>query len=336
MKASSSNSLILGNLVDRCILDKEDQFISPHPSGDPLFAAAASKSLGIYPTLLSRISLDYPQAYITDIQTRGINISAIQRLERSYDHRLFTSLKDPQRPHHDKPIQHFAQARQKLPKSLLDYQYNDTHIDKPDKRKKMTWRESDLNGIQTVFAGAHLCPNDFLSHQLMPSALRARGIKTLTLESRHSYMIPDFKRKIPDLVNGLSAFVSTRQQIEQVFGKGIDHWQEMARLADFGCDAIILVDHFKGIDLFIADKLQRLHIPPYPGKIRDLTFAKSSFGGGLLAGLILTQDILEAALLGAAAMSLAAESYKPFFILDSYEGLITSRKDNLAQAIKTR
>lgn len=334
MRPNQEGCLFLGNLVQRFILDDAGRYIPEHVSGGPLFAAAAAKSLGFDVAILSRVGADFAPDHLDQIQAKGIDVSRVQRLTKDLDQRLFTSLADPANPSYDQPIQHFARVGHALPKALLDYIYKGQQIDKRDQRGQLGLREEDLSDLAGKFAAAHLCPSDFLSHELIPPSLRSLGAPQITLETRASYMIPDFESEIPSLVTGLKALISNRDHLKSLFGEAKTHWELIERMASFGCEAVITINQFTGIDLFLVESDQRLHIAPYPGKLRDLTFARSSFAGGFLAGLLRSEDLREAALTGAAAMSIATESPDPFYILDSFAGLISSRKENLALATK--
>jgi hypothetical protein len=335
LNPDQAGSLFLGNLIQRFVLDNSGKFIDQHPSGAPLFAAAAAKSLAVPSAIQDRIGSNFPAAQINQIETMGIDTSLVHQLNEPLDQRLFTSLANPAHPRYDQPVHHFAALNQPLPKALLDYQYVGHRIDSKKERTSLTWREADLEGISKNIGAAHLCPADFLSHELIPSALRQLEIEIITLEAPASYMIPDFKRAIPELVTGLKAFITSRNRILAMYGERADLGEIMENIASYGCDSVIAVDQFTGIDLYVASSAQHIHIPAYPSKLRDLTFARSSFAGGLLASLIGSHDLIESALYATATMSVATESHDPFFILDTYQGLITSRKENLALAMKT-
>jgi len=217
----------------------------------------------------------------------------------------------------------------------LNYAHQGELQDQRKKRGDSSWREADLAPSLEQFAGAHLCPHDFLSHQIIPGVLRERGIDKITLESRNSYMRPDFSNDLPKLVTGLNAFITSEDQLHTIFAdRKIDIWQKAAFLGDFNCDCIVIQRSGRGLYVYVSADKSGYKIPPYPSQAIDPSFAASSFAGGMLAALLEDKDPLEAALYGAAIMSIAIQGTDPFYILDSYIGLAESRKASLSQAVK--
>ena len=66
--------------------------------------------------------------------------------------------------------------------------------------------------------GVHFSPGDYLTHLTVPTHLRHLGVKRLTLDPSLMYMDPGFRRDLPDLLNGLDAFLPSLMEAEAFFG----------------------------------------------------------------------------------------------------------------------
>jgi len=329
------SSLIFGSLEERTLITSQKDLSIAQPSGDLLYAAAAHQFFGHQSSIFARVGKNYSLNWVEDFEKLGIDCSSLVKLEQEFDHRTFTALSEDLKSSVSNPLDQFAKIKKPLPKSLLAYKHQGSQQDERKRRSASSWREADLAPSLHKFNGAHLCPHDFLSHRIIPGVLRERGINVITMESRKSYMHPDFRNDLPKLVNGLSAFITSEDHLHTIFtDRKIDIWQKAAFLGDFNCDCIVIQRSGSGHYIYVSADKSGYKIPAYPSQAIDPTFAGSSFAGGMLAALLNDKDPLEAALYGAASSSIAIQGTDPFYILDSYTGLAESRKNSLAQAVK--
>ncbi len=335
MSLANSSTLFLGSIERRTLISAKDNISIDQASGNVLYAAAANMLFGRQASIYARIGSNYPKKWLQEFEEKGIDCSRINRLHKELEHRSFTVIAENLEISHKNIADHFARLNTALPKSLLDFAYTGERKDERHKRRDSSWREEDLlNNLEGVKA-AHICPHDYLSHHLIPSVLRESGIEKITLESRESYMHSDFRNDIPNLVNGLSAFFTNERQMNMLLSNSkTDIWEKAAYLGDFNCECVIIQTPGRGQYVYISEEKQRFHIPPYPTMAEDVSFSTSSFAGAFLASLMNGDDHLDAALNGAAAMSIAIQGIGPFYILDSFIGLAESRKNSLAQAVK--
>jgi sugar/nucleoside kinase (ribokinase family) len=328
--------LILGRLTRDTIITADGKARIDQPGGNLLYAAGASRLWGVNPGLVARVGSDYPQTWLDNLAAQGIDTRGILRLDLPQDTRRFIAYKEIDSPQFDQPVKHFAKLGLPFPKSLLDYQASKPSLDSKRERNPLTLRREDILGLFDGVKAAHLCPLDFLSHSLMPAALRECGVHAITLEAGDNYMHPKFWDEIPELVNGLTMFILRDDQLRGLFSERSEDLWEMAEIiASFNCKAVLIRSASRGRWLFDAETRRRFHLPPFPARRYDITDNGSSLCGGILAGLIQTQDLVRALLLGAAIASLAIEGSGPFYVSETLPRLVESRTESLQAALKT-
>jgi len=334
---SAPACLLLGRLQRDTLINAQGQALIDQPGGNLLYAAAAYRLWGDRPGLISRVGSDYPIEWLEILQGQGLDTGGIKRLAEPHDPRRFTAYSDVLSEHRENPIKHFAKISQPLPKSLLGYQAQSLKLDAKRQRSALSLRQEDLPESYRCAQAAHLCPLDYLSHSLMPAALRDAGVQTITLDAGRGYMHPDFWNEVPHLVNGLTVFLATEERLIGLFAGRSDGeiWGMIETLASFNCQAVVIHSVTRGQWLYDAAGGKRYHIPAYPSRLADITNAGSSFCGGFAAGLLRTQDLLRAVLYGNAINSLAMEGSGAFYVADSLPGLAESRLLSLQQAVQS-
>jgi len=327
--------LILGRLQRDTIITADGHARIDQPGGNLLYAAAACRLWGMNPGLIARVGSDYPGEWTEDLAARGLDSRGIRVLDEPQDLRRFIAYKEIDKPFFDQPVRHFANLGHPFPKSLLGYQPPSQNLDSKRERTRMALRKEDIPEAYRGAEGAHLCPLDFFSHSLMPAALREFGIPQITLEAGTNYMHPKFWDEIPELVNGLTLFVVRDEQLRALFSeRNEDLWEMAEMLASFNCRAVLIHSAARGQWLYEAETRRRFHLPAFPARRYDITDKGSSFCGGLLAGLVQTQDLRRAFMVGSAIASLSVEGSGPFYVADTLPGLVESRIESLEAAIK--
>lgn len=328
--------LLLGRLQRDTIITADGKARIDEAGGNLLYAAAAYQLWAKNPGLVARVGRDYPAEWLDRIAELGCDTAGIRVLGEAQDLRCFIAYSDVETAQRDHPIKHFAQWGLPLPKSLLGYQSETTQPDSKKERSPLSLRREDLPEDYRGARGAHLCPLDYFSHSLMPTALREMGVTQITLNAGSSYMQPAFWNQIPDLVNGLTVFIAEENSLRALFaGRGEDLWEMIETIASFNCQAIVIKHQTRGQWLFDTATGTRYRLPAYPGRLYDLTDNGSSFCGAFAAGLLASQDLVRALLVGGATASLAAESSGAFYLLDALPGLAEARLQSLEQALRT-
>jgi sugar/nucleoside kinase (ribokinase family) len=299
------------------------------PGGNALYAAVGYMlwEEGYHPGLLTRVGNNYPSTWIEEFQARGIHTAGVHLLEEDLEQRVCFGYKtDRYQPISDLPV-YCGKNDFPIPSELLDYHPEEIWIPNRRQRKPTSIREEDIPSAYIGATGAHICPGDYLSHNLIPAILRSQGFTTITLDPGPEYMDQEFLGDIPALITGLSAFLPSEDEVLKLYKGQIANLLEIAReLSRYGCPLIVIKRGENGQLLYDGNREQGWEIPAYPSRVANRAGAGDAFCGGFLAGLRNSYDPLEAAICGSAAASLVVEGCGPFFALDAVPGLLKARQ----------
>ncbi len=291
-----------------------------------LYAASGARVWETDIGLLSRTGEDYPHTWIKDFQKRGFDTSGIRVLPGSMDLRSFKAYSTTFELSQTAPVAHFARHKIDFPKALLGY--------KPTEEIKKDPKRSSVNApvvgdIPEEFleAGAvHLCPMDFFSQEQLLTAFKSGSASILTVDPSSDYMTPKSLNEIRVLLNGITAFLPSQEELESLYwGRSTDPWEIAEELGQFGCEMIVIKRGGRGQWLYDVVGKKRWEVPAYPARLADPTGAGDAFCGGFLAGIRITYDPLEATLYGNVSASLNIEGSGAFNSLDVLPGLAQAR-----------
>jgi len=194
---------------------------------------------------------------------------------------------------------------------------------------------AELSQVYLNASAAHLCA-DGLEHQLKASALLEKtAISVLTLLSLPNYMIPSYWDRVMNMMNGLTAFVTTPGELFSLFKNRTTDINEIgAIIHDRGCEYLILVKKAEGFELLNLQKMQRIQIPNYPTEIIDPTGMTEAFCGAMLGELRFSHDPVRAVVRGSVVASIKGEGSGPFYPLDAIPGLIEARFARIKDWVK--
>jgi hypothetical protein len=326
--------LIAGLLKREFILTPAGKPILDIQGGNLLYAASGCAIWEPGIGLLGRVGENYPHDWLDTAARMGFDSRGIHISPDVLDQRSFFAYTDLDTAHLDNPVSHFARLGLPFPRSLLGFSNQPTPPDSRTTPGPFTIRLSDLPSDYLDAAAAHLCPIDYLSHSLLPPALRKGNINTITVDPAASYMNPAFWNVIPGIIKGLSAFLPSEEKLTALFeGRTTDLWAMAEELASHGCDIIVINRGSRGQLLFDHSTNTRYTIPIYPGRVIDPTGSVDAFCGGFLAGLHSTYSSLEGVLTGNISASLANEGSGPFYPLDALPGLAKARLEALRGSV---
>ncbi|MEK6223181.1 MAG: hypothetical protein N2D54_13125, partial [Chloroflexota bacterium] len=210
------------------------------PGGNLLYAAGGGTIwLGKDETigLVARVGEDYPRDWLKAISEAGYNLDGVKIVPEAIDLRAFRVYSDINSFSVSDPVKHFARIEMSFPKSLLGYKNHVGELDSKSELISTSIRQHELPQDYLYASAAHICPIDFLSHSLIPSALRQNGLKTITLDPGGGYMHPDFWDDLPGIVAGLTAFIPAEPEIRKLFkGKTEDLWEMAEEVGTWGCE----------------------------------------------------------------------------------------------------
>jgi len=284
--------------------------------------------------LLARAGEDYPQEWIFSFNQRGWDTRGIHILTGALDLRYFQARFDHQTFQRTNPITHFARMNLPFPKSLLGYQPPAETSDRKAPHPAAP-RPAEIPPDYLDARAAHVCPLDFLTTNRLLSAFRQAGIPFLTLDPASGYMTNDGFDDMRILLQGLTAFMPSEEELRAIFwGRTDDLWMMAETLGSFGCELIVVKRGALGQMLYDSASKKRWEIPAYPACLNDLTGAGASFCGGFLASFQKTFDPVHAVLHGSVSASLTIEGSGAFHALDALPGLAQARLDALSGQVR--
>jgi hypothetical protein len=326
--------VIAGHLRRDYLLPPAGRPLLDVPGGNLLYAAAG---LGIWDNdigLLARAGEDYPQEWLLSFEKRGWDRHGIHILAGGLDLRYFQARLDPETFQRTNPVTHFARINLTFPKALLGYQ---PAIDTDDRRNihPASPRPADIPVEYLDAHAVHLCPLDYLTTSRLLSTFRQANVTFLTLDPYAAYMTNTTFVDICILLQGLTAFLPSEQELRALFwGRTDDLWQMAEALGGYGCELIVVKRGAHGQMLYDTVSKKRWEVPAYPARLEDLTGAGDSFCGGFLAGYQKTYDPVRAMLYGSVSASLTIEGSGAFHALDSLPGLAQARLESLAGLVR--
>ena len=305
------------------------------PGGNLLYAAAG---LGVWENsigLLARAGEDYPHDWLQSFEKRGWDRRGIHILAEALDLRYFQATLESQMVMHSNPVAHFARLSLPFPKSLLGYQ---PPAESNDNRKIIpptSPRPSDIPPDYLNARAVHLCPLDYPSACRLSSVFRQANVTTLTVDPSAAYMTSRTLDDVHILLQGLTAFLPSEDELRALFwGCTDDLWQMAEGLGAFGCEFIVVKCGSHGQMLYDSISKKRWEIPAYAARVDDITGGGDSFCGGFLAGYHKTYDPVQAVLHGSVSASLAIEGSGAFHALEALPGLAQARLDSLARIVR--
>jgi hypothetical protein len=327
--------LIAGQLRREFIQTQAGKSFLDIQGGSLLYAATGTAIWENGVGLLSRVGENYPQEWLSQIETYGFDLRGIRILPEALDLRSFYAHTDFDTCHTDNPVSHFARLGMPFPKSLLGYTNQNAKVDNRFSNSALTMRISDIPSDYLDASAAHLCPMDFLTHSLLPTALRQGNVSTITLDPAPGYMDPTFWNDIPGLIKGISAFLTSEDKLLALFqGRTTDLWEMAEALAAYGCEIIVIKRGMRGQLLYDHNSHTRWIIPAYPARVVDPTGAGDTFCGGFLVGYHSTYSAMEGVLAGNISASLKVEGTGPFYGIDTLPGLAKARLESLRGMVR--
>jgi sugar/nucleoside kinase (ribokinase family) len=335
MAAESPNYLLLGELRREYLITPSSIALLDQPGGNLLYAACGHSLWGDSPGLLARVGEDYPRSWLDLFRHHGLNTDGVLILPETHDLRSFIAYTDLTTRFTDDPVGHFARLEMSFPKSLLGFEDPNLVADDRANRSSLSIRKGDLPDNYQYAAAAHLCPLDYLSHNLMPAVLRQLGFSTITLDPGPKYMRAQAWADVLALLPGLSAFLVSEEDIRSLFaGRSDDLWEMAEALTPYGCPIIVIKLGAQGQLLYNGESNSKYLIPAYPARVSDPTGAGDSFCGGFLAGYKSTSDPLQAVFYGSVSASLTIEGSGAFYPLETLPGLHQARLEILPESVR--
>lgn len=320
------NFIIAGKLAREYLLPPQGIPLLNSPGGNLIYTAGGLAVWDANIGLISRITNEYPKEWLSEFQKRGFDIRGIETVQKNLDLRSFIAYTETYERSQTSAVSHFARRELTFPKDLLGYQPPEDSI--KDLRTMEATSPSALNVPKDFrdVTHVHLCSFDFASQSQMVNLFKTASNQTLTLDPDSRYMNPRFWRELRLVLQGITAFHPSEEEMRALFwGETNDLWEMASQIAMYGPQFIVIKRGALGQYLYDATNKKRYEIPAYPSRVADPTGAGDAFCGGFLAGFAKTQDPLQAVLYGSVSASLKIEGSGAFYPLDVMPGLAEAR-----------
>ena len=329
--------VIAGRLNREYVLPPSGQPLLDSPGGNLLYAAGGlavwDSSIG----LVGRVGEDYPRQWMRALNERGFDIRGIRTLRelQNVDLRSFIAFTDTNERSHSNAVSHFARRQLTFPKSLLGYQPPDESRKDPREPEPASPSALDVPKDFRDVRYVHICPFDFVSQSQMVNLFKGGSNQTVSLDPAPGYMAPAFWRDLRLVLQGVTIFQPSEDELRSLFwGETNDLWEMARRISEYGPQIVVIKRGSQGQMLYDVPGNHRYELPAYASRMVDPNGAGDAFCGGFLAGFQKTNDPLLSALHGSVSASLKIEGSGPFYELDVMPGLAEARLFALKEMVR--
>ena len=324
--------LVFGQLTREYLLPPDGPPRLDVAGGSLLYAAAGLQVWESQIGLVGRVGDDYPREWLNQCMARGFDTSGIRVISKNMDVREFIAYHDSFEAIRINPVSQFARRGMIFPKSLLGYQPPDDKK-KPDRESMLI--VTDIPSDYLTARGALLCPMDLVTQTQLIAGMKLGSVHTFVLDPGPTTMIRAKRRELPALLNGVTAFLPSQEELCNLFwGETYDLWKMAEAVSMYGCEYVVIKCGSRGQLLYDAHSKRKWEIPAYPARLADPTGAGAAFSGGFLAGYCKNYDPLEGVLYGNVSASLKLEGSGAFYPLDVLPGLAEARLGALKNMVR--
>ncbi len=323
--------LIFGQLTREYLLPPSGQPRLDVAGGSLLYAAAGLRVWESSIGLVGRVGDDYPRAWLNECKSRGFDTGGIRILPQHLDVRDFLAYNESFEPNRVNPVSHFARRGMTFPKSLLGYQ-------PPTEKKQEEARAivvTDIPSDYLAARAAHICPMDLVTQTQLIAGMKRGNVHTFILDPAPDSMTPTARRELPALLNGVTVFAPSMEELGNLFwGETYDPWKMAEMVSLYGCEYVVVKCGARGQLLYDSETKRKWEVPAYPARVVDPTGAGDAFCGGFMAGYCKNYDPLEGVLYGNVSASLKVEGSGAYYPLDVLPGLAEARLSALRSMVR--
>jgi len=295
---------IIGGLTLDNVITADGRCFIAKPGGNTLWSALGAALWGGSVGIVSRAGTDYPDATLTGLAMRGVDVSGITRYRAP--HRLRIS------------YQHEANGgrRQPVPEAVLDrlpeaqrLAFVDTTIDSVARKgADPSFHDIPLHWLSAVVAW-HVPLLPLATHRALVTELAAQTMAQVTSDCPNRIELSNLVEDMRPSLAGIDVFLPSTSDLDVVH-PDLAPVEVLDALLDAGARTIVLKCGAEGS--LVADSLgRRYRIPAFPVRVVDPTGAGDAFCGGFIVGLVTTGDPALAAVYGAVSASFAIETADP-------------------------
>jgi len=240
--------VVFGQLTREFVLPASGQPRLDVPGGSLLYAAGG---LGMWESgvgLVGRAGNDYPREWLNDVKSHGFDTAGVRFLPTDVDVRDFVAYSESFEANRVNPVSHFARREMTFPKSLLGYQ--------PDKKidEEINLTVADIPNDYLTARAAYLCPMDLVTQTQLIAGLKHGHVHTFILDPSPDTMTPTSRRDLPALLNGVTAFLPSEDEMRKLFqSETHDLWEMAEAVSLYGCEYVVIKRGIHGQLLYDAD-----------------------------------------------------------------------------------
>lgn len=331
---SYSPYVIIGKLTQDFILSEEGEAINNIPGGSLLYAAIGMTPWEKNPGLVARIGRNYPEEFLEKMHKYHYSLSGVKKVDLDLEHRNFISYykyqnsADYDSRKQPSVLSQYFYAGQPFPKEMLGYQIKRNTTDSLVNRTPETVLARDIPQEYLEARCVHLCPMDYLSHNLLPQAFSGNIKRTVTLQAGSGYMQPVFFDAVKTLINGLTAFIARESDVRNLFSEKFrisDIRDMMKTLLDYGTENVVI--KLEDASFIFINQTDRIcfRLKPKNNGENEKIGELPCFCGAHLIGLNETYDYKKAAAYGAGRASLLRNELNPYNNTDILDTLLKEK-----------
>src|SRR5215208_6846309 len=206
--------LVFGKLTREYLLPSTGPERLDVAGGNLLYGAGGLRVWESEIGLVGRVGNDYPREWLNVCIARGFDTSGIRILPSNLDVREFIAYSESFEVTRINPVSHFARRGMTFPKSLLGYQPPD---DKKKPSPEIMLTVTDIPADYLTARAALLCPMDIVTQTQLIAGMKRGSVHTFVLDPGPDAMRPKARRELPVLLNGVTAFLPSREELCDLF-----------------------------------------------------------------------------------------------------------------------
>ena len=327
---STLDYIVIGRVSRQTIVNLNRKVYERIPGGPVLYSTAGIRCWADHVGFVSEVTPAESTDLFPILDQHQIDHSCVEVSPNAFVEEQFFGYSSTHEPVSKNPVPFFIAIQKTIPRTLLEGSYPTQVVSSIS-----NYYPSLLPEIYMDASAAHICADD-LHHQLKISTLIDKSaVSVLTLLSNKQYMEPGNWDLVMNLMNGLTAFITSSFQLAFLFKNRLDDVRLMVEtLHRRGCEYVVLLDGLDGYTLFDVKQNKKVFVPAYPVTVIDPTGIEEAFCGGFLAAMRKTHDPIRAMMSGSVTASLKVEGTGPFFPLEATPGLLEARMERIKDWIR--
>lgn len=329
---STLDYIVIGRISRQTIVNLNQKVNERMPGGPALYSAAGVRCWADHIGIVSEVTPAERLDLFPLLDKYAIDHNGVVVTPGAFVEEQFFGYSSSHEPVSKNPVSFFTALQKTIPRTLLEDSSLKSVV--PSIRN---YYPSLLPEIYMDASAAHICADD-IHHQLKISTLVDKSsVSVLTLLTNKQYMEPGNWDLVMNLMNGLTAFVTSSFQLAFLFKNRLDDIRLMVEtLHSRGCEYVVLLDGLDGYTLFDVKQNKKVFVPAYPVKAIDPTGMEEAFCGGFLTAMRKTHDPIQAMTSGSVSASISNEGSGPFFPLEATPGLMEARMERIKDWVRVQ